>query len=216
MHSPRTIIATLLMLAVLCGCSMRAKKTPVAATPSAPKPAVGTATPPPREPVSIPQTQVHLPPPQPVTEAALATMQEAAVIELPAPPETKPVRRVTSATPPPGPKPETPPVAAGPAPPPATQQPATTEPERPRIQELVSPTEQKQLSDSLDARKREIRQKLDQATARGPSNHDRTLMNRIRSFVKLSDEALGRGDLRQADALAERAQILSRELQGAR
>jgi hypothetical protein len=212
MPASRTI-AIALILGMSCGCAVREnnKKAAAATTPAAPRPAAKPLPPPPPDPVSIPQTQVRLPPPQPITEAALATTQEPAIVELPPPPVPKPARRLSSTGQPPGPKPETPPVAAGPTPPPVTP-----EPERPRIQELVSPAEQKQLRESLEARKREIRQKLDQAAGRGPSTHDRSLMNRIRSFVKLSDEALSRGDLRQADAQAERAQILSRELQGAR
>jgi hypothetical protein len=215
MQLSRNILALLVLVVSLCGCSLRGKKAAAATTPATPKPVVATAPAPPPEPLSIPQTQVHLPPPQPVSEAALATISEPAVIELPEPPNTRPVRRVTSATPPPGPKPESLPATAGPAPPPAPQA-TPSEAERPRIQELVSPAEQKELTESVTARKRDIQQKLDQTVARGPTSHEKSLMNRIRSFVKLSDDAVSRGDLRQADALAERAQILSRELQGGR
>ena len=41
----------------------------------------------------------------------------------------------------------------------------------------------------------------------------RNTVERIRAFVKDSDEAEKRGDMREADALAERAVILMRELQ---
>ena len=207
-------IAILILVAAvtLAGCSLKAKKPAVAAAPAPPRPAVGSPPPPVVEALSIPQTQVRLLPPQPVSEEALASIQEPGVVELPEPPSPKPVRRVTSGSPPPGPKPESPPVAQGPA---APATPAV-ELERPRIQELVSPAEQKHLADSLEARRREIRYALDQAISRGPSAHEKNLMNRINSFLKLSDEALARGDARQADAQAERAQILCRELHGAR
>jgi hypothetical protein len=210
MRSFPTAILILVAAVTLAGCSLKAKKPALAATPAPPRPAVGSPPPPVIEPLSIPQTQVRLPPPQPVSEEALASIQEPGVVELPEPPSPKPVRRVGS--PPPGPKPESPPVAQGPA---APATPAA-EPERPRIQELVAPAEQKQLSDSLEARRREIRYALDQAAARGPSAHEKNLINRINSFLRLSDEALARGDARQADAQAERAQILCRELHGAR
>jgi hypothetical protein len=38
-------------------------------------------------------------------------------------------------------------------------------------------------------------------------------LNSIHSFVKLSDDSEKRNEMRQADALAERAQILARDLQ---
>jgi outer membrane biosynthesis protein TonB len=207
MQGPRDILIVVLAGVLLAGCAARAKSRTATATPTAPKPAVRNAPPPPPEPLSIPQTQVKLPPPQPVSEAALATVTEPKVVELPEPPAPKPARRPAT----PAPKTEAQPAAAAPAAPPAP----APELERPRIQELVSPAEQKQLAESLDARKREINQSLQQAGSRA-SAHDRNLLNRIRSFVKLSEEALARGDYRQADALAERAQILCRELRGAR
>jgi hypothetical protein len=102
------------------------------------------------------------------------------------------------------------PAATTPAPArPAQRQPAAA---RPPIQEIVPAAEQKRLQESAQARKREIRPKLNQAQARGLSTDERNLVSRIQSFLKLSDEAEARGDMRQADALAERAQILSREL----
>jgi hypothetical protein len=215
MCSFRKEISILAAALTLAGCSLRARKPVAAAAPPPVRPAVGAAPPPAVEPLSIPQTQVMLPPPQAVSEEALATIQEPVLVELPEPPSPPPARRVTASSPPPGPKPETLPAAQGPAAP-ASPAPAAVEPERPRIQELVSPAEQKLLADSLEARRREIRMALDQATARGPSSSEKDLMNRIRSFLKLSDEALARGDARQADAQAERAQILCRELHGAR
>ena len=82
--------------------------------------------------------------------------------------------------------------------------------------EAISPEEQRRLTESVTTRRREVVQNLDAATTRGPSSTERTMMSRIRSFQKLAEEALSGGDLRQADALMERAQILSRELQSAR
>jgi hypothetical protein len=102
------------------------------------------------------------------------------------------------------------PVETPPAPRPPRSQPA---PARPPIQEIVPAAEQKRLQESAQTRKREIRRLLDQAQARRLNGDERNLVSRIQSFVKLSDDAEKRGDMREADALAERAQILSRELQ---
>jgi hypothetical protein len=84
---------------------------------------------------------------------------------------------------------------------------------RPAVQEIVSPVELKRLQDSADARKQEIRKVLEQAQPKGLSREQREIVTRIQSFVQLSDEAEKRGDMRQADALAERGQLLARELQ---
>jgi hypothetical protein len=83
--------------------------------------------------------------------------------------------------------------------------------QRPTVQEIVAPAELKRLQESADSRKQEIRKVLEQA--RGLSRDQREIVTRIQSFVQLSDEAEKRGDMRQADALAERGQLLVRELQ---
>jgi hypothetical protein len=41
------------------------------------------------------------------------------------------------------------------------------------------------------------------------------MVTRIQSFVTQSDDAEKRGDMRQADALAERGLVLAKELAGA-
>ena len=191
----------------LSGCSLRGR--PAAkSTPPPPQPVITAPAPTqPPAPLSVPQTQVRLPAPQPVSPEALAT-----VIDLPGRTEAAPKTQRRIPTPPVSsgsavPKPENTPAGIGPQP---------VEPERPRIQEIVPAPEQKRLADSVEARKHEIRARLDQAQGRQLSAHERTLVSRIQSFVKLSDDAAARGDLRQADALAERAQILSRELLGGR
>ena len=149
---------------------------------------------------------------QPVSAEALVTAEEPAVVELPEPPAQRPSRRVPSTSAAQAPRTDTP---ATPTPPAPAQGPQPA-PERPRLVEAISPEEQRRLADSVTARRREVVQNLDAATARGPSGTERTMMSRIRSFQKLAEEALTGGDLRQADALMERAQILSRELQSAR
>src|ERR1039458_753861 len=69
---------------VLAGCSLRGKPAKTAIVPAAPKPVVAPAPAAPPPALSIPQTRVELPKPQPVDPAALAT--EPRPPELPEPP----------------------------------------------------------------------------------------------------------------------------------
>jgi hypothetical protein len=87
---------------------------------------------------------------------------------------------------------------------------------RPPIQEILSPTELKRLHDSADARKREVRKVLDQIGSRRLNPSQREQLFRIRSFLQLSDHAEAKNEMRDADVLAERAQVLVRELQSGR
>ena len=48
------------------------------------------------------------------------------------------------------------------------------------------------------------------------SDSDRGIVERVRSFVQLSDQAAARGEMRQADGLSERALVMARELRNAR
>jgi hypothetical protein len=188
------------------GCVLRGKQQAQAnPTPPTPAPAVKPAPAPRPQPLSIPQTQAQLPPLQQISPEALATLEPAPPpVESPAEPRT-PRRPVQVAAPA---HVETPPVQA--------QAPPATVPEaepRPTVQEIVSPVELKRLQDSADARKQEVRKVLEQAQPKGLSKEQREIVTRIQSFVQLSDEAEKRGDMRQADALAERGQLLARELQ---
>ncbi|HJT89478.1 MAG TPA: hypothetical protein VJ732_16530, partial [Bryobacteraceae bacterium] len=90
------------------------------------------------------------------------------------------------------------------------------EPERAPVQEILPASEQKRLQESAQARRREIRKALDQAQSRRLNATQQNLVSRIQSFLQLSEEAEGKADMRQADALAERAQVLARELQNGR
>jgi hypothetical protein len=78
---------------------------------------------------------------------------------------------------------------------------------------VISPTEVKRLQDQIQGRRREVNQILEQLSKRRPARGQQTIVNDIRNFMALSDEAEKRNDLRQADAFAERAQILARDLQ---
>jgi hypothetical protein len=192
------ILAVALALS-MAGCALRG--TPkTAAVPPQPQPAAQPKPAPPPEPLSVPQTQVSLPPPQLLNMEALSTPPPAPPVEQPAAP--KPVRRTTTVTPPP--KPE----VVGPA-----AQPAA-EPERPPIQEIVPEDERRRFQESADARKRETRQLVEQARAHRLNTDQKKMVTRIQSFVTQSDDAEKHGDMRQADALAERALVLAKELAG--
>jgi hypothetical protein len=187
---------------LLAGCAMRnTPKQAAAAPPPAVKPAAAPVqTPPPQ--LSTPQTKVALPADQPVSPAALATVPAPAE---PAPASSTASRaRRTPNTPAPNQA-----VPAAPVPP-AITTPAET---REAVQEIISASDARKLLESAQARRREVTQILEQAAKRSMTPAQRSLAASIRSFVALSNEAVKRNDPRQADAMAERAQILARELQ---
>lgn len=198
----KALAMTALMMVCLAGCSLRGKKSVSAAPPPPPAPTVAKV---PEGPLSIPQTSVQLPPPQPLDPKALETArQEPAPEPEPAPPP-KPPRRAAQ-----------PSVATGPQLPPVETAPVAPPEERPRLQEIVPPEEKRRLAEEIAVRKREIQDVLHQASRRRLSEQDRGVVERIRSFVQLSDQAAARDDIRQAEALTERALVLARELRGAR
>jgi membrane-bound lytic murein transglycosylase B len=194
-----TALLTALLSILLAGCELRGKPAKSAVPPAAPKP-VASAAPAPAPPpaLSIPQTRVELPKPQPVDPAALET--EATPPEpLPAVAAPARSRRAT-------------PAASQPAP---ASPPAATPPPEPRetVQEIVSPAEVKRLQDQAQARRSEVKQILDRLGRRQLTGTQRNVVATIRNFLTLSGEAENHNDMRQADALAERAQILAKELQ---
>jgi hypothetical protein len=183
------------LLVVLVSCAQRSVKAAAPVTPAAPKP-VAAAPPPPPPPLSSPQTRVELPTPQPIDAAALETAS--APVEAPAVTRTPPARRTQGGTPTP----------AAPAAP-AAQPP---EPARVEIQEVISPVELRRLLDQAQARRKEANQILEQLKKRRLARGQQNVVTSIRSFLTLSEEAEKRNDMRQADALAERAQLLARDL----
>jgi len=189
----------ILLIAPLLGCTLGAHKQ--AATPPPPKPAA--VQPPAPEPqLSIPQTAVTLPSPQPVNPDAIPPAQPAPAAapektEAPAAPRAS--RRAAG---PPKPEAET-----------ETEAPAPAVQEQAPLQPIVSGNEQKRIEAAIETRKHEINDKL--ARAKGHlSRHDESLVDRIKSFLAQCDQAEQRGDYSQADSLSERALILARELQG--
>ncbi len=181
----------------LCGCIFRPKPKTVAAPPAPPQP-VAAAPAPPLQPLSIPQTRVELPAPQPVSPDALPPPPPAeASTEAPAP-HPKRVRT----NPPAAPKPE----------PPA--QPVPEQPlERAPIQEVVPQEELKRLQDSAQNARIEVTRLIAQAHRRRLNKDERSQVDRILQFVKLSEQSQNSGDMRGADELAQRALVLARGLQ---
>ncbi len=192
----------LALAVLLAGCLLQGKK-PVAQTAPAPPAPTAKATSAPQQ-LSVPQTQVEIPPPQPVSEKALAAGQAPPDEQEPAAPQRTVRHNV-------GPPPITP-ARPEPVPPPA----ATEEPARAPIQEVLPADERKRLQDSAAESKREIRRLVELMRGRHLSDHDKSVVVRIEGMVKLSDDAEAKGDMREADALAERALVLAKDLEGER
>ncbi len=88
--------------------------------------------------------------------------------------------------------------------------PTPTVQEQERIQPILSGDEQKKIAGAIDARKKEIAER--RSRAKHLSAHDKSLLERIESFLAQCELAEQRGDFSQADALSERALLLAREL----
>jgi hypothetical protein len=175
----------------LTGCALRAKTPP--ATAAAPKPAAPVPAPAP-VPLSTPQTQVDLPKYQPIDSAATETVPPPPVeppvaSRPPAPPQRRTVRA------------ETPAPAA-----------VTPEPARPEFQEIIPAADLKRLQDSAQSRKREVTHILEVLSKRRLSVSQRNDLASIKSFLAQSDEYEKKNEMRMADLLAEKAQILARNL----
>ena len=199
------ILAGILALA-LSACDMKLVRTK---TPPPPQPAEAKAEPPPdpaaNEPLSIPQTQVRLPRPQPIDPEALATPPVSAPSEAPRPPHR------AKKTPAPQPpvalpsKPE-PPVETAEAPPPAT------EPARPRIEPVLPADRRRQLTENISSRLHEVDQILSKVSARKLTDSEKDSVENVKRFASLSHEALEHGDTQVASGLADRALALAQGL----
>jgi hypothetical protein len=86
-------------------------------------------------------------------------------------------------------------------------------PPREPVQEIVSQADLKRYQESAQNRKREVARIVEVLKSRHLSKAQQNVLSSIHSFVGLSDEAEKRNEMRQADVLAERAQILARDLQ---
>ncbi len=207
----RTTLSLALLLGLgLAGCSLRGDpqaKTPPPPAPSAARPSQADAKPADSagEPLSIPQTQVRLPKPQPIDPEALATQPVMLPEPPPVNPSVKPVRRAPAAA---QAKPEPPDPTAD-----ATH-PAETQ--RARIEPLLPADERRQLVEETEKRLRQAEETVDRLSARPLNNDQRSAVERIRSFTKQSRQALDRSETQQAVELADRALLLAQELERAK
>jgi len=188
------------------GCSLRPRqRASVPAPPPATRtvPAAAPETPPkPEEPFAVAQTHAVLPIPQPVDpNLPVLPPEEPGPQAEPRPPRTPSTQRSTS--PPPQPAPV----------PPATQ---PTAPPRPRIRTVESAEERKRLQSEILGRRGETVQLLGEIKKQRLSDEQKSIVERIEAFLAQSDAALREDDLREAEALSNRALMLSRDLSRAR
>jgi hypothetical protein len=198
-------ILAVAMALSLSGCVLPGKPRTANATPAPPRPvSLPTHEPPPAQ-LSVPQTKAELPPPQPLSADAVASTQPLdEAPSTPAPRNNKPAKPRAPAV---APRAETVGPAAAqtlPAPPPAES--------RPPIQEIVPAAELNRLQAEAEKSKREIRQRLEQARKHRLSPQEQDLREQVLSFVKQSDQAQARGDMRKACDLAVRGLVLAKEL----
>lgn len=208
-----TRYAIFVLLAAACagtlGCALKAHTTSHAA-PTAPPPQTAATPPTEEEPISIAQTNVLLPKPQPIQAEALADAPSE-VPRVPVPPSQAPKQPRNTAPPRAEPRPST--VAAapqGPQPPPAAP------PTRVRIRPVESAAERRRLQGEIGARQRQVQDILAKARARQLSDAEKSAADRIQAFLEQTEVALKDQDLRQAEALSNRALLLCQELTSAK
>jgi len=195
---------TLVVLAlVLSACET---KTPRAATVPPPQPATAKAEapqePPSVEPISIPQTQVQLPSPQPIDPQALATPP----MSVPGEPAKSHQSRQSKKQ---APQPASP---AGKGETEAAETPPPTETQRPLIAPVLSDDERRRLNEDIASRLKDVDLMLGRLVALRLSDGEKDSVEKIRSFQKLAREAMDHGEIQQASGLAERAVLLAQEV----
>jgi outer membrane biosynthesis protein TonB len=182
-----------LSFSLLAGCAFRQAKAAPAPPPApapAPKPIQTAAA---SEPISLPQTDVYLPRPQAVDPAAVT-----------APPPDQP------AEPPPPVRPTVQPTPATPkVEPPVQVQPP---PVRPPVRVVESAGERRRIQTQVESRKKETEDLVARAKRRRLSADQQGIVQRIQAFLEQASAALQQGDMQQADALSNRALLLSRDL----
>jgi hypothetical protein len=188
------------------GCAMKAARTAPGAVAPGPHPQPTVSAPAADEPISVAQTNIVLPKPQPIQAEALATLPPET------PPAPEPLNHTTKPRAPAAPRPEPRPqagaqTAQGPPPPPVS--PATS---RPRIRPVESPADQHRLLTEIGARQRQVQDILAKAKTRQLSDAEKSAADRIQAFLEQTEAALKDKDLQQADALSNRALLLCPEL----
>jgi len=152
-------------------------------------------------PVSVPQTQVTLPSPQPIQAEALAVVKveppptapaSQTAKPRPAAPRTEPRQQTAVQAP------------AGPQPPPAAS--------RRRIRPVESPEERNRLLAEIATSQRQAHDNLAKAKTRPLTEVEKSAVERIVAFLEQADTATKDQDLQQAAALSNRALVLSQDL----
>jgi len=197
------VLASVAILAMaMAGCISHAK--PAAATPAVPVGAGSVAVAAPAaESLSTPQTQVVLPPEQPFNPDSLVVEKATPAPPAPAPPAPAPAahRSIVAAAPP---KPDTPPetVEAPPA--------------RPPVEEVVPDAQRDELRGRANTTRKTVREWLDSHSTQHLNAQGKRTRANIESLLQRSEEAERRGDLQAAAQLADRAELLMKELPGGR
>jgi len=194
--------SVILLILPLAACNLGMSKQATPPPPAAPA-AVQPPVPDPQ--LSVPQTAVVLPSPQPVNPDAIPAAVPVAEVPAPGKTEAPPVVHTTRRGAATQPKSDTDTEAEPPA--------APVVQEQAPIQPILSGDEQKKLQDNIEGRKHEIEERLARA-GHHLSAHNRVLVERISSFLTQCTQAERRGEYSQADALSERALILAKELSG--
>jgi len=189
------------MVLLLSACEMKVKQ---AKTPPAPLPTVARSEPPPApvpaEPLSIPQTQVRLPEPQPIDPESVVTPSIPAE---PSPARSKKRRAAPQAATAAPAKPE--PVETAAEAPPTEAPPRRMEPVLPEGQRL-------QRIQDITAHLKEVEQTLARVATQSPSESQKRTVDQIRNFVTQAYAARDEGDIQKASGLADRALLLVQDL----
>jgi hypothetical protein len=88
--------------------------------------------------------------------------------------------------------------------------------EQPRLQPVYPEEERRRIVAELERRKNEIESLLKGMNKNRMSADQRSVVDRVRSFINVAEDSAKRGDFRSADALSERALIFARELASGR
>ena len=198
------MIGVLMLSLPACELQRKQAKTSVPPQPVVVAKAEPPPEPVPTEPLSTPQTQVQLPPPQPIDPAALADPPLSSAGRVA---ESQPAKKTTlragrgGASP--KPEAENPPETA----PPAAEA-------RPPIEPLLPPGQRQQLIEDISARLKQVDQLLEPLMKRGPKESEKASLDRVRSLQTMAHEAIDKGDTETAGSLADRALVLAKELAG--
>lgn len=181
------LIAVCLPL-VLSSCASRR------ADASTPAPAPVVSEPVVSGPVSVPQTQVELLPPQPVPEAAIPARPAATAIAGPQPPVVSPQSPAPTSA-------QTPIAVETPAPTPAV----------PQLGRLLTADQRREYNRMISQNVLAAQASLDLLQKRPLREAQRSAIERVRSFLVQVDEAR-RTDLELARSLSDRARLLAEDM----